>query len=98
MIPCERIYSLKRFEGTRKWSVDGALSISENDRYYIVDPATQDGTRQCLERLENGEYVMLMGPRASGKTTRLIGLMSELQTKFFCIMCVLQPCMRNNFH
>ena len=47
-------------------------------RYYYVDPAEHRENETFLESITNGQFLMLMGARASGKSTRVYRLMAQL--------------------
>jgi hypothetical protein len=53
-----------------------------------VDPALQEGHNKCLSQIRNDEFVMLTGARASGKTTRLYWLMSQMGVDYLCFLYV----------
>jgi hypothetical protein len=72
----------------KKWNVNGAILVSQQDLYYYADPALQVENDKCLEKIRRGEFVMLTGARASGKTTRLERLMSQLREEYLCLSYV----------
>ena len=71
--------------GTRKWSVNGAISGLFKDQVYFLDPADQK-----LNDIMNGvtacDFSLIMGPRSSGKSTRLFRLRELLEQKGYCCL------------
>ncbi|RHZ47929.1 hypothetical protein Glove_564g63 [Diversispora epigaea] len=68
----------------RKWIVNSAITREERPIYYYVDPTEQN--RPLFELIRRGEFVALHGPRASGKSTRVLQLQDQLNKKgFVCI-------------
>jgi len=64
----------------RKFTVNGALLANDN-AHYKVDFAPQN-EEVLVPRVDEGAYVMLYGPRASGKTTRLNTLVEQLKGRY----------------
>jgi hypothetical protein len=70
----------------KKWTVNGPIEAYEQSRYYFVDLVLQNANIACLDGMKNGEFILLMGARASGKTTRLFSLKSQLSgSSYRCI-------------
>ena len=56
----------------------------EHENIYYMDPIKQSG--QLIDLILEGEYVLLHGPRASGKSTRAMQVMDYLEEKgYICI-------------
>jgi predicted AAA+ superfamily ATPase len=63
--------------------VNGAIDVSLKYPYYVAEPI---GEEAYLNKVLNGEIVVVAGPRASGKTTRMFQLVLELQKRgFLCL-------------
>jgi hypothetical protein len=62
----------------KKWTVNGAIRTFEVDLFYYVDPAENEENQKFLASIKRRQMLMLMGARASGKSTRLYRLMSQL--------------------
>ena len=68
----------------RKWVVNGTMFANERLDAFFVDPSA--GNVILLEKIENGQYPLLIGPRASGKSTRVMCVMEELHKKgYICL-------------
>ncbi|RUS22702.1 hypothetical protein BC937DRAFT_87684 [Endogone sp. FLAS-F59071] len=63
---------------TKRWTVDGAIKTKDIDSVYYVDPAENKENQRFLASIKSSQILMLMGARASGKSTRLYRLMSQL--------------------
>ncbi|CAG8831202.1 16349_t:CDS:2, partial [Cetraspora pellucida] len=61
----------------RRWEVNGAIQPSIVHAVYFVDPIEE--SRPLLEKIQEGQFVALHGPRASGKTTRALMLKEQVQ-------------------
>ncbi|CAG8821836.1 21692_t:CDS:2, partial [Racocetra persica] len=73
----------------RKWMVNSAITREERPIVYFVDPTEQN--IPLLESIYRGEFVALHGPRASGKSTRMLQLQDQLNSKgFACIYVSLE--------
>jgi len=59
----------------KRWSLFGAINRAV---HYHVDPATQPENKICLDRIHKEEFCLLTGSRASGKTTRLFWIRTQL--------------------
>ena len=71
----------------KKWAVNGAIDEYEIPTFYYVDPKGQQATTRCLTAVQKYEFLLLAGPRASGKTTRLIRLRMLLEESgFICLL------------
>jgi hypothetical protein len=62
----------------RRWTVNGAIRETDLDGYYNLDLGTQQATRTCLDHVQRRKFVLLVGARASGKTTRLFRLQAKI--------------------
>ncbi|KAF8662782.1 hypothetical protein AX14_007009 [Amanita brunnescens Koide BX004] len=67
------------FATRKKWTVNGAITECEVNKRYYVDPGAQNETSLCLNAVTDGTNLLLVGPRASGKSTRLIWLRKKLE-------------------
>lgn len=68
----------------RKWQVTDTIEPINYDDYYFADIMKQNGL--LLEKIHEGGFVMLHGPRASGKSTRALDVKKQLYREgFFCI-------------
>ena len=63
----------------KKWAINDAIDKYDIPRYYYIDPKGQQETMHCLTAAEEYKFLLLAGPRASGKTTRLLCLRTLLQ-------------------
>eukprot|EP01104_Vermistella_antarctica_P009763 TRINITY_DN253_c0_g1_i1.p1 TRINITY_DN253_c0_g1~~TRINITY_DN253_c0_g1_i1.p1 ORF type:complete len:468 (-),score=77.12 TRINITY_DN253_c0_g1_i1:458-1861(-) len=64
----------------RKFTVNGALLAADNV-HYKVDFGPQN-EEILVPRVDEGAYVMLYGPRASGKSSRVNTLMEQLKERY----------------
>ncbi|ORY98435.1 P-loop containing nucleoside triphosphate hydrolase protein [Lobosporangium transversale] len=62
----------------KKWTVNGPIRFDAVNQVYYVDPAEHDDNKKILQSVFDREIVMLIGARASGKTTRLYRLITQL--------------------
>jgi energy-coupling factor transporter ATP-binding protein EcfA2 len=70
----------------KQWTVSGPIHERDKVSYYYMDPAAQEENIRCLNGVKKGQFVMLVGARASGKTTRLYRLMSQLEgDNYLCL-------------
>ncbi len=69
---------LKRPHLARKWSVNGSIRHIDISGCYYLDPGLQPASALCLTAVENSQFVLLSGARASGKSTRLLWLEMKL--------------------
>ncbi|CAG8654767.1 4292_t:CDS:2, partial [Paraglomus occultum] len=68
----------------RKWTVNSAITREERSIVYYADPTERNGP--LLELIHRGEFVALYGPRASGKSTRVLAIQDQLRNEgFVCI-------------
>ena len=65
----------------RRWTVNGSIREMDQSGCYYLDPGLQPVSKACLSAVERGQFVLLSGARASGKTTRLLWLQRELRSK-----------------
>jgi hypothetical protein len=81
----DRLFKRSRLDfEERRWNVQGANLVQDVDRYYYADPALQEDKKKILNMIRNDEFVMLLGAKASGKTTRLARLKSQLKMEYLC--------------
>ncbi|CAG8549216.1 3722_t:CDS:2, partial [Funneliformis mosseae] len=62
----------------KRWEVNGAIQPNQIHDVYFVDPTEE--SRPLLEKIHQGQFVALHGPRVSGKFTRVLH-MNHLQNK-----------------
>ncbi|GES85313.1 P-loop containing nucleoside triphosphate hydrolase protein [Rhizophagus clarus] len=68
----------------KKFSVNSTIMPWERKNVYFVDPA--ENNKKLIELICEGEYVLLHGPRASGKSTRALRAIDQLEERgYFCI-------------
>ncbi|CAG8459020.1 4837_t:CDS:2 [Cetraspora pellucida] len=73
----------------RRWEVNGAIQPSIIHAVYFIDPKKE--SRPLLEKIQEGQFVALHGPRASGKSTRVLQLQDQLNNEgFICIYVSLE--------
>jgi hypothetical protein len=65
--------------GERKWNVNEAIRRVDTHGCYYLDPGSQKENKHCLDAIRRGQFVLLSGARASGKTTRLFRLQVQLE-------------------
>nr|CAG8605562.1 6468_t:CDS:2 [Entrophospora candida] len=76
----DKMISLK----CKKWAVNSAITQNERLDVYFVDPS--EGNRTIIEKINEGTYLLLYGPRASGKSTRILHLQEQLEENgYACI-------------
>lgn len=51
--------------------VNGAIRPTDIRGHYYLDFSEQEVTESCLDAVESSLFVLLSGPRSSGKSTRL---------------------------
>ena len=59
----------------KRWSIFGAINRLA---HYHIDPAAQAENKICLDGIRKEEFCLLTGSRASGKTTRLFRIRTQL--------------------
>ncbi|RPB01778.1 hypothetical protein L873DRAFT_1842228 [Choiromyces venosus 120613-1] len=75
----------------KRWTVNGPIRPFKSDSIYYVDPAEHEENTRFLASIRNRQLLILMGARASGKTTRLYRLMTQLTEEgYLCFMVSLQ--------
>ncbi|CAI2170271.1 18300_t:CDS:2 [Funneliformis geosporum] len=57
------------FPSIRSWTTNGEISPDQKSKFYYADPAETNA--QLMVRILEGEFVALLGPRASENTTSL---------------------------
>eukprot|EP01128_Nolandella_sp_AFSM9_P007600 TRINITY_DN421_c0_g1_i1.p1 TRINITY_DN421_c0_g1~~TRINITY_DN421_c0_g1_i1.p1 ORF type:complete len:618 (+),score=126.91 TRINITY_DN421_c0_g1_i1:76-1929(+) len=72
----------------QSWTVNGAITADSREIYYYLDPALGN-EELLLPHVREGNYVMLYGARASGKTTRAFRAMEQLED-YCCLMVSFQ--------
>jgi energy-coupling factor transporter ATP-binding protein EcfA2 len=65
------------------------------NRQYYLDPGTQKETVRCLDAVSDGEFLLLVGARASGKSTRLLWLRNKLEEKGYFALWSVVPMSAN---
>ena len=65
----------------RKWMVNSDITREERPKVYFADITEQ--STPLLESVYRGEFVAVHGPRASGKSTRVLQLQDQLINKGF---------------
>lgn len=71
----------------KEWTVNGAIKDFNVASVYYVDPAEHEENQIVLDSIKSRQVLMLMGARASGKTTRLFRLKSQLtEDGYHCYM------------
>ncbi|KAF0504247.1 polyketide biosynthesis operon protein cyro [Gigaspora margarita] len=79
----------------RKWMVNSAITREEHPIVYFIDLTEQNAP--LLESVHRGEFVALHGSRASGKSTRVLQLQDQLNSKdFICIYTSFEHVSMNN--
>ncbi|RIB10437.1 hypothetical protein C2G38_2106101 [Gigaspora rosea] len=75
--------------------VNSAITREERSIVYFVDPTEQNAP--LLESVHRGEFVALHGSRTSGKSTRVLQLQDQLNSKdFVCIYASFEHVSMNN--
>lgn len=77
----------KRRRVTTHFTVNGSLS-SKSDSVIRLD--ISDWNQQLIDKIEAKEYLILQGPRASGKSTRVNYLIDTLEERYTCPYTSLQ--------
>ena len=68
------------------WTVEGAIQDLLASHYYCLDPAEQSQTKILIDAVTRGEFRLLSGARASGKSTRLFRLRELLEAEgYYCL-------------
>lgn len=67
----------------RKFTVSGQINKAARGNHFVV-PTTETNL-ELYERIKKGEYVMLHGPRAVGKSTRMVQACDDLKTQYHCL-------------
>ncbi len=67
---------IKPYPSIRKWTVNGVIGPGQITKFYYADP--METNSELMERIMDGEFIALHGPRASGKTTRIYRTMQKL--------------------
>ncbi|CAH1768713.1 12242_t:CDS:2, partial [Entrophospora sp. SA101] len=66
----------------RKWEVNGTITPDQYNKYFVVEPKLD----KFIDKIKDGEYLLLYGPCASGKSTRIMYAMQKLQEEgYHCI-------------
>lgn len=68
--------------GKRKFTINGAITDLTRGAYFFDDPAPVNESK-LLPSVRGGAYVMLYGPRAAGKSTRMLRACEQLGHDFF---------------
>jgi len=72
----------------RKWVVNGAIRSTDISGHYYLDFSEQEVTENCLDAVHDSHFVLLSGPRSSGKSTRLNVLEQTLINEYEVIKYV----------
>eukprot|EP00981_Chlorochromonas_danica_P005540 scaffold1129_cov164-Ochromonas_danica.AAC.5 len=67
-----------------KFNVNGSINRRDTRRYFMVD--VQESNAQLYEWIEEGKFVTLCGPRASGKSTRMEHSSAYLQERNLLVL------------
>ncbi|KAG8831274.1 hypothetical protein FRC17_003392 [Serendipita sp. 399] len=76
----------RRRQAEKTWVVSGPIAADLYDKFYIADPASQIENNDIIDHIEKGSMMLVMGPRGSGKTTRLLRLITLLDDQYDVIM------------
>lgn len=76
----------------RTFSANGSITPDMREKYFFVDPSPQNNTL-LLPNILKGGWILLHGPRASGKTTRVFKLFDQLQPQYMMlyVTCQMAP-------
>ena len=73
----------RKFPFGKRWALGGKLSPWPRDYYYVDPVKKSDGPMkdrdELLQEIYKGNFVVLHGPRLSGKSTRISRIMQILQ-------------------
>ena len=77
----ERPWTKQKIETNyqRKWHILGPINSTARSQTYFLDPAQQSQNQTIIDSVNNGNFLLIAGARASGKTTRLLWLSKVLQ-------------------
>ncbi|CAG8470380.1 17950_t:CDS:2 [Funneliformis caledonium] len=68
----------------KKFSINSTIMSWDRENVYYVNPLKQSG--ELIDLICKGDYVLLHGARASGKSTRTMQVMDDLEEKgYICI-------------
>ena len=68
--------------------VNRAIRHTDISGHYYLDFSKQEITESCLDAVESSLFVLLSGPRSSGKSTRLNVLAQMLDHEYEVILYV----------
>ncbi|CAG8619703.1 10732_t:CDS:2, partial [Funneliformis caledonium] len=74
-------YDSDLYAKKKRWEVNDAIQPSQIHDVYFVDPTEE--SRLLLEKIHRGQFVALHGPKASGKSTRVLHIMNYLHKQNF---------------
>ncbi|CAG8719616.1 9956_t:CDS:2, partial [Funneliformis mosseae] len=70
------------YPSIRSWTTSGVISPDQRTKFYYADPA--ETNIELVNKILEGEFVALHGPRASGKSTRIYRTMQQLTERHNC--------------
>ncbi|RUO95572.1 hypothetical protein BC936DRAFT_143721, partial [Jimgerdemannia flammicorona] len=65
------------YKRVKKFSVNGTILLEEYKSYFVLDQA--EGNKPFLKHIDNNGFVSYHAPRASGKSTRMLQLVKQLE-------------------
>ncbi|KAI9328404.1 hypothetical protein BDR26DRAFT_874030 [Obelidium mucronatum] len=87
----QRTTDLKEMEIKKKWTVNGTIRPNDIAGCFYVNPLDNEETIVSLQKIVKGQFLMLVGARASGKSTRFSQLCLALKTEGLnCIFVTLE--------
>lgn len=84
VVPIQNTRYLSHYPPKKRFTVNGAITSLTSPGYYFVDPA-EENRRILLPGIYNGAFLMLYGPRGSGKSTRVYRAIEQLSNDFCCL-------------
>ncbi|KAF9161413.1 hypothetical protein BGX21_011008 [Mortierella sp. AD011] len=71
----------------KKWTVNGTIKFHEIQSIYYVDPTENGANDELLSGVSDCKFIMFIGARASGKSTRLSRFAAQLaEAEYHCLM------------
>ena len=67
----------------RKFTVNGSIDRTSRSKYFYIE--TTSSNEELYAKIHAGDYVTLHGPRAVGKSTRMLQACDDLSLKFHCM-------------
>ncbi|RUS23610.1 hypothetical protein BC938DRAFT_474880 [Jimgerdemannia flammicorona] len=65
------------YKRVKKFSVNGTILLEEYESYFVLDQA--EDNKPFLKHIDNNGFVSYHAPRASGKSTRMLQLVKQLE-------------------